>query len=195
MAQQNDLFRKNIFEQAIAPYIPKGRLVCTQSVSARSAEFQRSLLIKLVAFNDQVEPQRFEVQHYTLCQGWSNTWTVTDEEGVESPHTFTDEHDAQAELDEFLDDIALEIKRGERAADEGYSRDEFRVRPLQSNKNVFNEECDPNGWHDMGVIEMGDETVWFKFDYYDLNFEHGVEDPSDLKNTRRVLTLMFPSDY
>lgn len=195
MAQQNDLFRKNIFVQAIVPFIPKGRLVCTRSVSSRGADFQLRLLNKIVAFNDGVEPKRVEVQHHTLCQGWTNTWTTTDENGVESPHTFADEREAQAELDEFFDDIAQEIKSGDRAGDEGYSQSEFQIQPVVPNKDAFNEDSDPNGWRDMGVIEIEGDTVWFKFDYYDLSFEHGAEDPSDLKTTRRVLTLMFPSDY
>lgn len=63
------------------------------------------------------------------------------------------------------------------------------------NFDEFDEECDPNDWHDMGVLEVGGEKVWFKFDFFDTSFEFGSEDPSDIQKTRRVLTLMFPNEY
>lgn len=69
---------------------------------------------------------KYEVQHYTLCDGWTNTWTIC-EDGIEKPHVFDSQEEAQAELDEFFEDIAAEIQAGERKPDEGYSRDEFRV--------------------------------------------------------------------
>ncbi|MDF1670158.1 MAG: DUF3768 domain-containing protein [Roseovarius sp.] len=59
----------------------------------------------------------------------------------------------------------------------------------------FNEDCDPHGWHEMGVLEIGGEKVWFKVDLYDENYEYGSSDPTDLRFTRRVLTLLFPSEY
>jgi len=43
---------------------------------------------------------KYEVQHYTLCDGWRNTWTIC-ENGIEKPHVFDSEEEAQAELDEF----------------------------------------------------------------------------------------------
>jgi len=44
---------------------------------------------------------QFEVQHFTLCDGWTNTWTIDEGTGPR-PQTFA-------------------------SADEGYSRDEFRI--------------------------------------------------------------------
>ena len=59
----------------------------------------------------------------------------------------------------------------------------------------FNADSDPYGLHEMGVLEIEGERVWFKFDLYDENYEYGAETPTDPKRTRRVLTLLFPSEY
>lgn len=59
----------------------------------------------------------------------------------------------------------------------------------------FNEDADPYGCHEMGVLEIEGQTVWFKFDLYDENYEYGAETPTDPNRTRRVLTLLFPSEY
>lgn len=71
---------------------------------------------------------KWEVQQYTLCDGWTNTWSTTDERtGHDKPLVFDTEQDAQREINEFLGDIEAEIKAGDRAEDEGYSEDEFRI--------------------------------------------------------------------
>ena len=43
----------------------------------------------------------WEVQHHTLCQGWTNTWSE-EVDGVSRPLVFSSEAEAQAELQEFL---------------------------------------------------------------------------------------------
>ena len=40
---------------------------------------------------------KYEVQHYTLCDGWINTWTVDDK-----PEYFDTYEDAEASLAYFL---------------------------------------------------------------------------------------------
>ena len=70
----------------------------------------------------------YEVQTYTICDGWVNCWNVHNEDGTSSPQTFYTHEAAQAEIDEFLDDIREEIGLGNRQPDEGYSRSEFRIR-------------------------------------------------------------------
>lgn len=72
---------------------------------------------------------KYEVQHYTLCQGWVNSWSVS-ENGTDIPHIFDTKAEAQAELNDFFTDIADEIKSGERAENEGYDQEEFRIVPL-----------------------------------------------------------------
>lgn len=61
--------------------------------------------------------------------------------------------------------------------------------------DAFDADSDPYGLHEMGVLEIEGERVWFKFDLYDENYENGAETPTDPKRTRRVLTLLFPSEY
>lgn len=45
-----------------------------------------------------------------------------------------------------------------------------------------------------GTFMVGDTTVHFAIDYYDVQLEYGSEDPSDASITRRVLTLMLAED-
>ena len=59
----------------------------------------------------------------------------------------------------------------------------------------FNTDSDPQGWHEMGVIDLDGTTVWFKIDLYDTDYQYGSSEPSDPKQTRRVLTLLLPSEY
>jgi hypothetical protein len=62
----------------------------------------------------------YEVQHYTLCDGWINCWTITDENDVETLETFDTIEEAQAALDEFFADLASE-------SNDSYSRDDYRI--------------------------------------------------------------------
>lgn len=69
----------------------------------------------------------YEVQHFTLCDGWVNTWAVLHEDGSSEPETFATEADAEAAIIEFLDEIEDEFAVGQRDMDDGYSRDAFRI--------------------------------------------------------------------
>ena len=59
----------------------------------------------------------------------------------------------------------------------------------------FDADSDPQGWHEMGVIDLDGTTVWFKVDLYDVDYQYGSPEPSDPAQTRRVLTLLLPSEY
>lgn len=74
----------------------------------------------------------YEVQQYTLCQGWVNTWTVHEPDGSSKPETFATAEDAAAALAAFLAEIDAEIAAGDRAPDEGYDAGEFRIVPVAS---------------------------------------------------------------
>ena len=67
----------------------------------------------------------YEVQHYTLFYGWVNTWSYAEADGVMQPETFATAAEAQAALDEFLDELEEEVAAGQMAP---HDRDEFRVR-------------------------------------------------------------------
>lgn len=69
----------------------------------------------------------YEVQTYTLCDGWVNTWYIEHPDGTSEPETFSTRAAAQAALDEFLDEIAAEIACGQRHPDEDYDREEFCI--------------------------------------------------------------------
>jgi len=56
----------------------------------------------------------FEVQTYTFCDGWINTWLEDDK-----LRTFPSEQAANQALDEFFDDV--------KEAGLDYSRDDYRV--------------------------------------------------------------------
>lgn len=59
----------------------------------------------------------------------------------------------------------------------------------------FTEENDPYGTHEMGFMDVSGKKVWWKIDLYDRAYHGGSENPTSLAETRRVLTILFPSDY
>ena len=66
----------------------------------------------------------FEVQHYTLCDGWINTWTdIIDGKDVSSVFNSFDE--ALACLDEFLTDTLDAFVDGNLS--DSYDRNDFRI--------------------------------------------------------------------
>ncbi|HEB72007.1 MAG TPA: hypothetical protein ENI77_05245 [Nitrospirae bacterium] len=77
--------------------------------------------------NNKKPEHRYEVHHYTLCEGWVNCWTVTDNENSEYPDSYSTIEAAQAEINELLSDIQSEIDRGERHAGEGYDAEEYQI--------------------------------------------------------------------
>ena len=51
------------------------------------------------------------------------------------------------------------------------------------------------GEHDFGSIELFDEKLFWKFDYYDLDLKFGSPNPADPAVTVRVLTTMLADEY
>lgn len=60
---------------------------------------------------------------------------------------------------------------------------------------AFTPDNDPHGRHEFGAVEVFGTTIWFKIDLYDANYEMGSDEPTDPEQTRRVLTLLLPSEY
>ena len=65
--------------------------------------------------------------------------------------------------------------------------------------NDFTEDTDPYGEHGFGAFSVdvnGEDTkIWFKIDLYDPSYNAGSEKPDDTTQTRRVMTIMLPSEY
>ena len=59
----------------------------------------------------------------------------------------------------------------------------------------FSNDNDPHGEHDFGAFMFQEQKCFWKIDYYALDLKHGAEDPSDLKQCMRVLTVMLASEY
>jgi hypothetical protein len=59
----------------------------------------------------------------------------------------------------------------------------------------FNADNDPEGEHDFGALQMADDNLFWKIDYYALDLNSGSPDPSDNSVTTRVLTVMLASEY
>lgn len=60
----------------------------------------------------------------------------------------------------------------------------------------FTKDMDPYGEHDFAILKYRGQSIYFKIDYYDkstLNWHS--PDKSDPSVTKRVLTVMLPSDY
>jgi Protein of unknown function (DUF3768) len=59
----------------------------------------------------------------------------------------------------------------------------------------FDSGNDPYHEHDFGCVEMFGEKWFFKMDYYSPDMRTGSDDPSNVHETRRVLTIMHCQDY
>ena len=61
--------------------------------------------------------------------------------------------------------------------------------------NNFTPDNDPYNEHDFGSFDYKGETIYFKIDYYDKNYQYLSEDPANPKLTNRVMTVMLASEY
>lgn len=60
---------------------------------------------------------------------------------------------------------------------------------------AFTPDNDPYGEHDFGKLEVREEWVMWKIDYFDPTLSAGSEDPGDDAKTCRVLTVMLADEY
>jgi hypothetical protein len=68
---------------------------------------------------------KFEIQTYTLCDGWVNTWTIENEEGISIKEYFNTSLEALECLNEFFDDVLQDFNEGN--LDSLYDRDDYRI--------------------------------------------------------------------
>lgn len=74
---------------------------------------------------------------------------------------------------------------------------QIRIWGEVSNFDSFTEENDPHGEHDFGAFDVnGVGKIFWKIDYYaDDSCSFGAEDPSDISQCFRILTIMLASEY
>jgi hypothetical protein len=78
--------------------------------------------------------------------------------------------------------------------------DQSAIREKVETFNTFTPDNDPHGEHDFGAFEHQGHKIFWKIDYYDRTTfgtgrDMGSEDPSDPRQTVRVLTIMLASEY
>lgn len=61
--------------------------------------------------------------------------------------------------------------------------------------DAFTPDNDPYGEHDFGSFSYAGETIFWKWDYYDVGMTMHSPDPSDAAVTTRVLTIMLVDEY
>ena len=61
--------------------------------------------------------------------------------------------------------------------------------------DAFTPDNDPYGEHDFGALEVNDERIFFKIDYFDPMRAIHSEDPADARVTERMMTIMLASEY
>jgi len=61
--------------------------------------------------------------------------------------------------------------------------------------NNFTTANDPYGEHDFGSFDYKGQKIFWKIDYYDLNYEYMSENPADPTITNQALIIMLASDY
>lgn len=74
---------------------------------------------------------------------------------------------------------------------------EFQTAALAAvaSDDQFDEGNDPYGDHTFGTVTVRDQKLFWKIDLYDADYKYGSERPFDPAVTRRVLTIMCPSEY
>lgn len=61
--------------------------------------------------------------------------------------------------------------------------------------DAFNADNDPYQEHDFGSLTVADTLIFWKIDYYDVEWRGGSPDPADDSVTARVLTIMLAEEY
>ncbi|MBV9479793.1 MAG: DUF3768 domain-containing protein [Acidobacteria bacterium] len=74
-------------------------------------------------------------------------------------------------------------------------QDQSAIREKVETFDTFTPDNDPYGERDFGAFNHNGHKIFWKIDYYDTTMTKGSEDPSDPKQTVRVLTIMLASEY
>jgi len=74
-------------------------------------------------------------------------------------------------------------------------QDQSAIREKVETFATFTPDNDPYGERDFGAFDHNGHKIFWKIDYYDTTLTKGSEDPSDPKQTVRVLTILLASEY
>lgn len=78
-------------------------------------------------WGNDVQKEHFEVQHYTLVDGWVNCWTTIEANGDESPTTYETYKAAIFDLDDMFDEQDYEVTLRIMEPEHRHSDDEYRI--------------------------------------------------------------------
>ena len=73
--------------------------------------------------------------------------------------------------------------------------DKANILSMVRNFNDFAEDNDPYGEHDFGSFNYKGNKIFWKIDYYDLNYEFMSENPADPTITNRVMTILLAEEW
>ncbi len=73
--------------------------------------------------------------------------------------------------------------------------DQSAIREKVELFDAFTPDNDPHQERDFGSFDHAGQTIFWKIDYYDPTLTCGSEDPSDPRQTVRVLTIMLAAEY
>ena len=73
--------------------------------------------------------------------------------------------------------------------------DQSAIRERVERFDDFTPDNNPHGERDFGAFDYAGERIFWKSDYYDRTLTAGTEDPSDPRQTVRVLTIMLATEY
>lgn len=71
--------------------------------------------------------EHYEVQHYTLVDGWVNCWTTYDENDNETPTTYDTFDEAKDDLDDLFWEQDYEVTAGIMEPEHRHSDDQYRI--------------------------------------------------------------------
>lgn len=72
---------------------------------------------------------------------------------------------------------------------------QIEITGIVASYSDFSEDNNPHGERDFGVFDWAATRCYWKIDYYDRATEWGSPDPSDPKQTCRVLTILRADEY
>ena len=77
---------------------------------------------------------KYEILTYSLCDGWTNTWTTwSDENPEEVVEMFETRAEAEKAIAEEIKDISDAIDNGDMSPDSRLVRNDFKIRKIQTN--------------------------------------------------------------